>query len=693
MKDLNNTATNQILNNFKTISKLYLELKEISISNINFFTAASSNGLRVNTSAEKISFPYYINDAETVLSTVFNLKKIDKTSISINGIEYQMDLKTVSILIGYLRSRNKPHMTVNKAVSENDFHIANYLILTEEASFYTISYIYMMLGLLNDAEMILSHPNDGKDMILLSKINRKKGDINRAVSILGNVKSKENEIERNIEYAWLHLKIKNYENAYKIFNYYKDNIDEENLQEVLFGYAISILRLDDKKLPEAIEFLLKASKMNGHYKIDILNQLALIYTEIKDYIKAHDIYSEIYSLSPSSYILSRVAMCELAISKNDEASKKLFDCAVFDTESVEEIIKNFNPASINNNYPLTIVTRKEEDEESSKIIEAILAPEDISKRTYKPQNKKEEKTEKINFTTSYEASEQPQEPEKDSLTSEAFSFSKQLEEEFGKKVYFNYEGLDDIERKIRVTFMTETSEEEQKATVKAASSFLFFMIKERFKSTIIRYEDLDSWAWSAIIKNKKGLEIMTYTAARLWKVLWSKKLPDQGWIKRYVNYIGDFINATEEPPAGKEAIDKKAKSHSEKIFDAQIEHRKIIIVARDIEETSTIPISSSGLMKLEQEIKKRYKPEIPPTVDGWKVLRCYAHIFLEMILKDFDVEWYNVEKNDGLWSFNIGNSTYIFPVGKIYKVASLRENLADYYDILIKNARKKYTNN
>ncbi|MBP7795535.1 MAG: hypothetical protein KA059_02020 [Elusimicrobiales bacterium] len=719
MQDFDNDATNKILNNFDSISKLYIELTQSTILNSIFFTSDIFNTTEIKTSDRNINFPYYSNKTELILLNIFNMRRDKDIVIDIDDTKYEINNELISFIIGYIRSKKEKHFTVNKAISSGDFHLAHYLLSIEDSDPYTISLIYTELGFLNEAEKILNGMTDDKSTILLARINRELGNIKKAVSLLSKVKSKENEIDRNIEYGLLHLETKNYENAYKIFKFYSNTVRDERLGRIIPPMVESLINIDNKEITHVIDLLNQTLETTTYYRTDILKQLASIYMTINDHSKAYESYKQIYDTSPSPYILSRMALCDFAMSNDDRASKETFECGVFDISLARDIISKIDYSHLKQEYPESFLFKapkgdksveKTEDEQ----IEAVLKPENILKvsntstkviteekvdstasdKSGTEESENEEKK-SMEFISSYEFSNQGNNEyiseDTDTLSSTALSFSKQLEEEFGKKIYFNYDGIDDIERKLRVTFMTEVSENEKKEVIKGCSAFLLFFIKERYKADIITYHDIDSWAWSAIIKNKKEMEILTYPAARIWEIFWSKTLPEQGWIKKYIGYINDFFNnLTEETPYGKDAINKMIPSHTEKIYDAKIEHKKIVLISRDISETSHIPINSSSVIKIEQEIMKNYEPHVPPTIDGWKILRCYAHLFLEIILKDFNIQWYNVEKNDGLWSFFIGNNTYTFPIGKVYKVASLRESLTDYYNSLIENIKETH---
>lgn len=688
MTELRNIPINHIVNNFDENSKLFIELIESNKNNLTVYSINKNKDITLYNSSSPIERPYYANLARIVLSILFNMSGIDKIVLKVNNETYNLDKKSISLLIGYIESIKEPHSTVENAVSNSKFHLAHYLTTIQQSLPQTISIVYMMLGFYDDAIKKLEGLEDEESLLLMSKNFRAIGNIKKSLEILSSIKSKELEVDRNIEYGWLHYLSKNFENSYKIFNYYS-SINNEKKGEVLYALALSMIERDEDPL-KIIEILKSALAVENIYKIKTYEQLAKLYIEIKDYIKAYEIYKKVYSLIPSLESLYQISYCNFALQRDSIAIANAIECGVFDIDKLERLLENRKIDSNKIKYPDTffLITTQRERNEENVVVEASLKPQDISEisrsKLISESIKEGFKDEKWVYQRQENISNL-----KDKIAEEAFEFSKLLEEEFNKKIYFNYEGLEDVERKIRLTFITETNVFEKTSIIKGACAFLLFFLQERFKAKIIKYEDLDIWAWPSIVKNKNGLEIITYPGARIWEISWTNVLPPQGWLKNYVQYLTEFINCDEDFVYGKEAIIKKVRSHNERIFDAKIEHKKILLISQDLQETYHIPHNISALTKLEKEIKTRYKPHIPPTTDGWKILRCYAHIFLEMLIKEFDLLWYNVEKNDGLWSFILYTNTYIFPIGKVYKSVSANESLIEYYETLRRNFPKR----
>lgn len=660
------TSINQILNNFLEVSKFYLKVYRIKDEINELYTIADRSNISLTTTPPK-EFPYLAFSDTRIIKLAIN-SDIDNILID----EKPLNKLQLILLSGALDLKNKK-LTFSQTLSEPNYYALSYISCEIEKNDIFFSFSLYKLGFITQAIDILQKTEDEMAKIFLSKIYREKNEIKRSLEVLSLIKSKELEPYRNLEYGWLHLQTGRAQNSLKIFDYYK-TIDIPQLkQEALYGLAKSLYRITPQNIPETLNLLKEAQTIEGIYTEDILQSIAEIYIELKDPISALKIYQQIYNQTLKISLLPKI----IELTKdNNEGLEIIHDLILFEPIQAKELIKD-------KKIPPNPYLVKEE-QKTQEADEILLVPEDITKAS-----KKLTQSLKQPNTIQAETHQPPHPSKSDIIEAKAFEFTKQLETEFSKKIYFNLEGLDDIERKLRITLMSDIREDELVETFKNSSFFLLYLIRERFKAEIRIYEDLDLWTAQARVKNKNGLELITYPAGRIWRFRWDEIKPPHGYLKSYIEYLNSFMNIEEEPPAGKIAITKGIKSHAEKIFDAQIEHKKILEVAKDISETSSLSPNSFLLDKFEKELRRFFKPQIPPTIDGWKILRCFGHIFLEMIIKDFSPEWFCVEKNDGLWSFLLPNNTYIFPIGKVYKAALGGESLQEYYDILRRNLKPK----
>lgn len=664
---------NQILNNFLKYSKLYLPLSEYKDGENKFFIIKDSSKLIITT--QEPDKPYLIIDEpyllRSLIYTGFREIYIDSTPINkkdliilIGGIDHLKNNYTRSEI---LLNINYPALAYfSSEISKNDI---------------IFSIALKKLGLLEESIEILENMNNEESKITLARIYREENKLKKSLEVLNQINSKEFEIQKNIEYGWLHLKTKKPQNSIKIFEYYKDIENSSIKQDVLFGLGLSMIELSPQNISDVIKIFQQAIELEGFSKREIMENLASLYIELNDLTSALEIYKEVYRLTSDINLIPKILdisqklnnelifLDELTLFKLDEA-KKFFENKNIKRSDLK-IIKPEESIAFNQNY--------------SEQQEVILKPEDIVKTSIKLSKtsttiKREEYVDLMTKEMKFEKT--------DEISELAFAFIREIEEQSSKKIPFNLEGIDEIERKIRIITMTDLKEDEIINFLTKASYFFIYIIRERFKAKIKIINELDIWATTATIKNKNNIEILTYPAARLWNFKWSNIKPPHGYLRSYIEYLNSFMNQEAEPPYGKIAISKGFKSDDQKIFDAQIEHKKILEIAKDIEETSYLSANSSLLPKFEKELRKYFKPTIPPTSDGWKILRCFGHIFLEMIIKDFSPLWYCVERNDGLWSFMLSNKTFIFPIGKTYKAALLGESLQEYYQILNKNKLK-----
>ena len=258
-----------------------------------------------------------------------------------------------------------------------------------------------------------------------------------------------------------------------------------------------------------------------------------------------------------------------------------------------------------------------------------------------------------------------------------------LEETVNRKIYFNADGLTEVERKLRTTFIKASTNQQQLIeTIKDSSAFLCYILQERHKGRLIKMPDFDHWGWPVVFEAPK--HIVTYPTQRAWRLLWQNSLPEPGWLTKYLLYVENELKPDNPPkPRGMEAVSARIPSHPERLTDMQTEHRRLMLLAATLKETSGIELARPGLEKLEKTIKWNFRPSTPPTLDGWKLLRCYGHIMAEILIKDFKAVWYNMDGNDGFWSMQLPWKTFIFPIGKIYKTASAGGSLTEYYDALL----------
>ncbi len=651
----------QILNNFSKVSKFYIKVKPISNS---LYTIQQPS--KLDLSLEKPSEPYLEISHPRLIKAALN----EKFEISIDSKKLS---ETEAVKLAGLMSFSLKNEDESELLKKADYYACAYYYseIKKEEDLYAL--MLHRIGLTDYAIKIIENAEEDKSKIIFAIILRETRNIKKAVEVLANIKSKDFEVEKNINYAWLHLLVKKPQNSKKIFNYYLTITNPKLRQEILFGLALSLIELNEE-ITDVIKLLDEASMLEGYFKADILKKLLEIYHQMNDHIKTLEIAKSLYDSSGDINLIPLIIEAE---KKTFNDFSLIYELAVFKPETALKISTGLN---IPQNP--SIFTNQKPDTE----LKAILQPEDISKVL--PTKKISQSTDdyRIDLTSKIKP-----DTTTDSISEIAFEFLKELEEEFSKKIYFNLEGLDDVERKIRITSMSEIKEDEIIKILKKASYFILYLIRERFKAKIKIYKDLDIWTSEAIIQNRHSLEMITYPAARIWRFKWEESKPPHGYLRGYVEYINSFMSLQKEPPYGKIAITSKYKSNEQKIFDAKIEHKKILEVAKDIEETSYLTPNPSLLPKFQVELRKYFKPSIPPTVDGWKILRCFGHIFLEMIIKEFSPQWYCVERNDGLWAFELPEKTFIFPVGKVYKAALTGENLEDYYLTIKRNYKK--TNN
>ena len=312
----------------------------------------------------------------------------------------------------------------------------------------------------------------------------------------------------------------------------------------------------------------------------------------------------------------------------------------------------------------------------------VAPPPQVSNRTQAPAP---QEMRMETFQDIMESNSAPTEAEsrKDDFISRAFRLASELEDELGRKIYFNLDGLAEVEKKLRLTFIkTKGNPQGNLEMVKNGSAFLCYFLQERYKGRLIKFQDFDPWGWPMVFQ-QPGVKVTTYPVQRVWRMLWEPTVPEPGWLPKYSSWLADRLKETTPPVSGAAAARAHAMSHPERLADAQAEHRRTLVLTASLPETSQVELSRPGLIKLETAIRNNFRPDIPPTADGWKLLRCYGHILAEIMIRDFKATWYNTDGDDGGWSMQLPWKTFIFPIGKLYKTASTRGTLGEYYETLL----------
>ncbi len=274
------------------------------------------------------------------------------------------------------------------------------------------------------------------------------------------------------------------------------------------------------------------------------------------------------------------------------------------------------------------------------------------------------------------------ESRKDDFISRAFQLASDLEDETGRKVYFNADGLAEAEKKLRLTFLKAAAQQRKIDMVKDSAAFLCYFLQERHKGRLMKLPDFDPWGWPMVFE-LPNFRLTTYPVQRVWRLLWEENVPEPGWLSKYAAWVADRLRAPAPLKSGVTAVKGGLLSHPERLADTATEHRRMLVLASSLSETAGIETGRSGLYKINDALRANFRPDIPPTADGWKLLRCYGHLLAATLIKDFKASWYNTDGEDGGWSLQTPWKTCVFPLGKVYKTAANGGDLVEYYDALL----------
>ncbi|OGS13750.1 MAG: hypothetical protein A2234_08635 [Elusimicrobia bacterium RIFOXYA2_FULL_58_8] len=270
----------------------------------------------------------------------------------------------------------------------------------------------------------------------------------------------------------------------------------------------------------------------------------------------------------------------------------------------------------------------------------------------------------------------------------AFRLASALERESGGKVNFNKEGILTVQSKLLSVFQSPKTQAGTELA-KDCAAFLCYFLQERNKGRLIKLPGVEPWGWPMIFE-QNGEKLTTYPAERAWRLIWDDKLPEPDWLIKYADWIMPALKTAASLPRGTAAVKSKTASHPERLSDTITEHKRMIGLASTLAELADIEPGRTGLFNLGKTLKTNFKPAIPPSADGWRLLRCCGHMLANILEKEFKAAWYNTDGEDGGWSMKLPWGTFVFPLGKIYKAAAAGEDLVDYYAALLseQNARK-----
>ncbi len=586
------------------------------------------------------------------------------------------------------------------------------------------------LGLLQEAYDRLKAETDPEARLTLASVRRRAGELKEAAEVLSSIPSDGRLDERkSLEAAWLDLESDRDAEAARAFQ--KLAIASFEKAEPLSGLGAALAKeafknKDKGRLSAAVAALRSALSAPSPGMARIQVQLGSLYFRSGDMAQAEDCYRRAAALAPSLQAQANLVLALLKNGKAGEAAAATLRIALTDPEAAARLTAQFSQGSLASLFPAPAAPERPAQEAAPAaapppappaapaapappplltgtmpgLAAASLSPADLKPtitgrmpgqgrpRRQEPEPLPAPPPAAPQIVTLRDIMDSPTAPteaesRKDDFISGAFRLASALEDELGRKIYFNIDGLAEAEKKLRVVFIKGKAGQQARIDlVRECSAFLCYFLQERHKGRLIKLPDFDPWGWPMIFE-QPNLKVTTYPVQRVWRLLWSDDVPAPGWLGGYSVWLTERMRAAAPLPCGLEAARKRIMSHAERLTDTATEHRRMMVLNSSLPETSGIELGRSGLIKLENALHNNFKPDIPPTTDGWKLLRCYGHILAATLMKDLKGYWYNTDGEDGGWAMQLPWKTIVFPIGKVYKAAADRESLVEYYDALL----------
>lgn len=739
---IRNSSIEEIFKCIGDFQKLFAGVCPVKNSPGNFFSIITRqqdtfNTLNIHSDIKSIKLPLLAMPPLLFLQEIFAVSNIEKIILKAEapeGKEIEIDRANLSVIIGYLKSMSSPQpanleVAIKNEMTGGDLHKAHYYLYLQakQNKFETLNialpHLLEDLNIHQSAydivrKLLTVYPEHPQLFYLLSTIYMKTGDTEKALQILGKIPdTPQMSDKKDLQMGWIQLKNGNWTEAEKIFRKLLNKPFEK--QQVQMGLGISLIKSgfisrNRNLLNEAFAVLNSAIQISGHLNARIFFYLGNIHFKTENLAEAENCYAKSINIAASLPVKINLCLVFIKTKRWTEAielSKKIF---LFDPVSVlakiiPEIPKtemDANASTLNEivmesppepevKEPVKEQTRSHEASlESARIRlekkyeQETSKPPDIQKPLQKPPNiqKPPQKTTGIYISTG-QSVQKPEIVIEDEFLARALTMQTFLEDELNKDIDFNLEGVTQLEKELRLILIKlKLGVEEKTDLILNASAFLCYTLQNQYGGTLEKSADYDPWAWDMRFEQ---YALVTYPIIRLWKCLKLEYVPDPGWLFRYVNYIDTVIKNADKPKhLGMDAVNLRLKSHPERIIDTETEHEKIMILVSSIDETKDIQISKAGVPVIERAIKTGFKPDLM-SPDDWKLLRCYAHIFVEILKTEFKAVWYNTDGNDGVWSMYLPWDMFVFPIGKVYKSALKDESLAAYFNKLAEEKFKK----
>ena len=552
-------SLNEIIGNFRSFAELAAPVTPVQAPPLTFhaipvYTDKDLSIMPVFTDPWLIGPPCVSKPPLPFLQTLFNAPGADIAAFNppharsaASGAEIRLDKKQLSMAIGFLQT-SKPlpagaqlEAALKTEASLGNLHRANYMLyalMAEDPSQPSGLYAETLinLGLLQDAYNYAKTFQTPEFFYYRARILRHNGEPVKARQWLDKIpRGTPFEDKKRVELAWLSLEEGKTDEALNAFRTLASNSFEKTA--ALFGTGAALMKKADlgrgaAEINDSLAAFSAALTTPSPLIPKIFFHIGNLHSRNGNFAEAETCYRKAAALWPSIQSKINFGFALIKTGKFQEAAALINDVALTDQTSAGRLAAELPRKTAaelleaSRQHKETLAPRPNQTGDGPQPHEATptaslepaskistrkaqgheAAPAQPAPAEQPAQRFQAAEMESLMDTASSIPMPTEEATRKDDFMGRAFKLASALEDEFNKKIHFNADGLTEVERKLRLTFIIERQNPQQAIEiVKDCSAFLCFFLQERYKGRLIKLTDFDHWGWPVVFDTPKHL--------------------------------------------------------------------------------------------------------------------------------------------------------------------------------------------